>query len=57
MYYRPQREYRPQPASPEMDRFMTEHSDLGRHPTQSIEVKIVDPPPPGVAERTAAEAR
>jgi len=50
MYYRPQREFRPQPASPEMDRFMTEHSDLGRHPTQTIEVSVVEPPPE-VAER------
>ena len=50
MYYRPQAEFRPQPASPEMDRFMSENSDKGREPTQSINVTIVDPPPE-VAER------
>ena len=50
MYYRPQAEYRPLPASPEMDRFMTEHSEKGREPTQTIEVAVVDPPPE-VAER------
>jgi len=54
MYYRPQREFRPQPASPEMDRFMSDHSDLGRHPTQTIEVTIVDPPA-GIGERLQLE--
>jgi DNA-binding GntR family transcriptional regulator len=50
MYYRPQREFRPKPASPEMDQFMTEHSEKGRTPTQSIDIAIVDAPPE-VAER------
>jgi GntR family transcriptional regulator len=44
MYYRPQGEFRPQPTSPEMDRFMTEHSENGREPTQTIEVAVVEPP-------------
>jgi len=54
MYYRPQAEFRPQPASPEMDRFMSENSQTGREPTQSIDVAIVDPPPE-VAERLQLE--
>jgi GntR family transcriptional regulator len=44
MYYRPQQEFRPQPTSPEMDRFMAEHSEGGREPSQTIGVEIVDPP-------------
>lgn len=52
MYYRPQGEFIPQAASPEMDRFMKEHSDGGREPSQTIEVAIVDPPA-AVAERLA----
>jgi GntR family transcriptional regulator len=44
MFYRPQGEFRPQPSSPEMDRFMTEHAQDGREPSQTIEVAIVDPP-------------
>jgi DNA-binding GntR family transcriptional regulator len=44
IFYRPQQEFRPQPESPEMDRFMSEHSTDGREPQQSIEVAIVDPP-------------
>ena len=44
LYYRPQQEFRPQPLSPEMDRFMMDHSAEGREPRQTIEVSIVDPP-------------
>jgi GntR family transcriptional regulator len=44
MYYRPQVEFRPQPDSPEMDRFMAEHSEQGREPGYTIDVAIVDPP-------------
>jgi DNA-binding GntR family transcriptional regulator len=50
MHYRPQGEFRPQPASPEMDRFLSEHSEKGREPTQTIEVAVVEPPAE-VAER------
>jgi DNA-binding GntR family transcriptional regulator len=50
MYYRPQSEFRPQPASPEMDRFMADHAEAGREPGQSIDVAIVEPPQE-VAER------
>lgn len=44
LYYRPQQEFRPRPASPEMDAFIAEHSAEGREPRQDIEVAIVDPP-------------
>jgi DNA-binding GntR family transcriptional regulator len=44
MTYRPQQEFRPQPASPEMDRFLASHSAEGRQPHQTIEVSIVRPP-------------
>jgi GntR family transcriptional regulator len=44
MYYRPQGEFRPMPATPEMDRFMTEHAEKGREPSQSIDVAIVQAP-------------
>ncbi|MEU4420626.1 GntR family transcriptional regulator [Actinoplanes sp. NPDC024001] len=44
LFYRPQQEFRPQPETPEMDRFMMEHSAEGREPRQDIEVSIVDPP-------------
>jgi DNA-binding GntR family transcriptional regulator len=44
MYYRPQAEFRPQPHSPEMDRFMAEHSESGRQPSQTIDVAIVEAP-------------
>jgi GntR family transcriptional regulator len=54
MYYRPQAEFRPQPASPEMDRFMSENSQKGREPTQSIDIAVVDPPGE-VAERLQLE--
>ncbi|HEU0089662.1 MAG TPA: GntR family transcriptional regulator [Pseudonocardiaceae bacterium] len=42
--YRPQAEFCPHPASPEMDRFMTEHTAEGRRPSQTIDVAIVTPP-------------
>jgi DNA-binding GntR family transcriptional regulator len=45
LFYRPQTEFRPQPASPEMDRFIAEHSQAGREPSQTIEVVIVEPAP------------
>lgn len=44
LIYRPQAEFRPRPASPEMDQFMTEHTAEGREPSQTIEVAIVTPP-------------
>jgi len=44
IYYRPQTEFRPQPKTPEMDRFMAEHSAEGRKPRQTIEVGILAPP-------------
>ncbi|MQA14711.1 MAG: UTRA domain-containing protein [Pseudonocardiaceae bacterium] len=44
MIYRPQSEWRPQPASPEMDRFMEEQTSLGREPSQVIGVELVTPP-------------
>lgn len=49
-YIRPQSEWRPQPASPEMDRWMEEQTTLGKQPTQDISVEIIQPPPK-VAER------
>ncbi|MEU5939047.1 GntR family transcriptional regulator [Micromonospora sp. NPDC047548] len=45
LFYRPQTEFRPQPKTPEMDRFMADHSADGREPWQSIDVAIVAPPP------------
>ncbi|WP_203708541.1 GntR family transcriptional regulator, partial [Asanoa iriomotensis] len=45
LFYRPQTEFRPQPKTPEMDRFMADHSAEGREPRQSIDVSIVAPPP------------
>jgi DNA-binding GntR family transcriptional regulator len=44
LFYRPQQEFRPQPKTPEMDRFLSEHSAEGREPRQVIEVSIVEPP-------------
>src|SRR5262249_18614109 len=41
MIYRPQAESRPQPASPEMDRFCQQISEEGRVPSQTIEVSLV----------------
>lgn len=43
-YHRPQAEWRPQPASPEMDRWMEEQTTLGREPSQHISVEIIQPP-------------
>src|SRR4051812_37277714 len=34
LFYRPQQEFRPQPKTPEMDRFLTDHSLEGREPHQ-----------------------
>ncbi|MEV6811819.1 GntR family transcriptional regulator [Micromonospora sp. NPDC051296] len=45
LFYRPQTEFRPQPKTPEMDRFMADHSADGREPRQTIDVAIVSPPP------------
>lgn len=44
MYYRPQAEWRPHPASPEMDRWMEEQTTLGREPSQKISVEIIQAP-------------
>ncbi|MEU7909174.1 GntR family transcriptional regulator [Actinoplanes sp. NPDC049118] len=44
LFYRPQQEFRPQPQTPEMDRFMADHSAEGREPRQTIDVSIVEPP-------------
>jgi DNA-binding GntR family transcriptional regulator len=44
MYYRPQAEWRPHPASPEMDRWMEEQTTLGREPSQKINVEIIQAP-------------
>lgn len=45
MIYRPQAEFRPRPASPEMDQYMTELHAEGRTPSQTIDVAIVQAPP------------
>lgn len=44
LVYRPQEEFRPQPASPEMDAFMAARVAEGRIPSQTIDVSIVNPP-------------
>lgn len=44
MSYRPQAQWRPRPAAPEMDLFMTEQTALGRGPSQVIGVELVRPP-------------
>lgn len=51
-YFRPQSEWEEQPASPEMDRWMTEQTTLGRAPSQRINVEIIQPPG-RVADRLA----
>lgn len=53
-YFRPQSEW-DQPASPEMDRWMTEQTTLGRAPSQRINVEIIQPPN-RVADRLALSA-
>jgi DNA-binding GntR family transcriptional regulator len=53
--YRPQQEWRPQPSSPEMDRFMTDLHQAGRKPSQTISVEIINPPP-DVGERLGLTA-
>ena len=50
LVYRPQEEFRPVPASAEMDHFMAARTAEGRQPSQTIEVAIVTPPEP-VARR------
>lgn len=45
MVYRPQAEFQPRPASPEMDRYMTDLHAEGRTPAQSIDVAIVQASP------------
>jgi DNA-binding GntR family transcriptional regulator len=42
-YFRPQAEWE-RPASPEMERWMTEQTTLGRAPSQRINVEIIQPP-------------
>jgi DNA-binding GntR family transcriptional regulator len=44
MTYRPQDEFRPRPANPAADQFLTSVAQEGRSPAQSIEVAIVVPP-------------
>lgn len=51
-YFRPQAEWEEHPASPEMDRWMTEQTTLGRVPSQRINVEIIQPPG-RVADRLA----
>ena len=51
-YVRPQSEWDEQPASPEMDRWMTEQTTLNREPSQRINVEIIQPPD-RVADRLA----
>jgi GntR family transcriptional regulator len=51
-YFRPQSEWDERPASPEMDRWMTEQTTLGREPSQRINVEIIQPPD-RVADRLA----
>lgn len=50
LVYRPQEDFQPRPASPEMDAFMTARLGEGRVPSQTIDVAIVTPPH-DVAER------
>ncbi|UWZ40757.1 GntR family transcriptional regulator [Dactylosporangium roseum] len=50
MVYRPQAESRPQPASPEMDRYFQQISSEGRKPSQTIEISLV-PASPEIAQR------
>jgi len=44
MVYRPQAESRPQPASPEMDRYCEQITSEGREPSQTIEVSLIKAP-------------
>ncbi|MCA1822457.1 MAG: GntR family transcriptional regulator [Pseudonocardia sp.] len=54
-YFLPQSEWQEQPASPEMDRWMTEQTTLGRAPSQRINIEIIQPPD-RVADRLALSA-
>lgn len=44
MVYRPQAESRPQPDSPEMDRYCAQITEEGRTPSQTIEVSLIEAP-------------
>ncbi len=44
MLYRPQAESRPQPETPEMDRFCAQIVAEGREPAQTIEVSLIEAP-------------
>ena len=44
MSYRPQAQWQPRPAAPEMDYLMTEQPRLARSPSQNITVEVVTPP-------------
>lgn len=44
LVYRPQEDFQPRPASPEMDAFMDARKAEGRTPSQTIDVAIVTPP-------------
>ncbi|BFU47882.1 GntR family transcriptional regulator [Krasilnikovia sp. MM14-A1004] len=44
MVYRPQAESRPQPATPEMDRYCQQITAEGRVPSQTIEVSLIKAP-------------
>ena len=45
MIYRPQAESRPQPITPEMDRYFQQIKAEGREPSQTIEVSLIKAPP------------
>lgn len=44
LVYRPQEDFQPRPATPELDQFMTDRTAEGRVPSQTIEVAIVTAP-------------
>ncbi|WP_433299666.1 GntR family transcriptional regulator [Actinoplanes sp. CA-030573] len=44
MIYRPQAESRPQPVTPEMDRYCQQITSEGREPSQTIEVSLIKAP-------------
>jgi len=44
MIYRPQAESRPQPITPEMDRYCEQITSEGREPSQTIEVSLIKAP-------------
>jgi GntR family transcriptional regulator len=55
MVYRPQAESRPQPVTPEMDRYCQQITDEGRTPSQTIEVSLIEAPPE-IAKRLGVAA-